>query len=89
MPATNAVIERSFSAMRNLKTYLHSTMHQSRLNHSLLINISREKVDQVNNDAIGDVFFQGSENCLRQLGQFTLTCPCPYIGTYCSRILHK
>ena len=29
MPTTNAASERSFSAMRHLKTYLRSTMHQS------------------------------------------------------------
>ena len=32
MPATNAVSERSFSALRRLKTWLRSTMHQTRLN---------------------------------------------------------
>ena len=33
MPATNATSERSFSALRRLKTYLHSSMSQQRLNH--------------------------------------------------------
>ena len=89
MPATNAVSECSFSAMRHLRTYLRSTMHQSRFNYPLLLNINREKADQLNNDAIGDEFFQGSEDHLRQLGKFTLTFPCPYIATYCWRILHK
>ena len=32
MPATNAISERSFSAMRRIKTYLRSTMVQERLN---------------------------------------------------------
>ena len=32
MPATNAVSERSASAMRWIKTYLHSTMSQQRMN---------------------------------------------------------
>ncbi len=31
-PATNALSERSFSALRHLKTWLRSTMHQTRLN---------------------------------------------------------
>ena len=38
MPATNAASERSFSAMRRLKTYLWSTMCQSRLNRIMLLN---------------------------------------------------
>ena len=29
MPATNAVSERSVSAMHRIKTYLHTTMHDS------------------------------------------------------------
>ena len=41
--ATNAVSERSFSAMRRLKTYFHSTMSQSRLNHVMLICINERR----------------------------------------------
>jgi len=33
MPATNATSERSFSALRRVKTYLRSTMTQNRLNN--------------------------------------------------------
>ena len=55
MPAANAVSERSFSAMRCLKTYLRSRMSQSRLNH-LLLNINREKADQLDIDSIADEF---------------------------------
>ena len=71
MPATNAASKRSFSAMRRLKTYLRSTMRQSRLNHLLLLNINREKVDQLDIDVIGDEFVRGSEHRLRQFGKFT------------------
>ena len=41
----NAASECSFSAMRRLKTYLCSMMCQSWLNHLLLLNINREKVE--------------------------------------------
>ena len=71
MPASNAVSERSFSAMRRLKTYLRCTMRQSRLNHLLLLNLNQEKVDQLDIDAIGDEFIRGSEHRLRQFGKFT------------------
>ena len=37
MPATNATSERSFSAMRRLKSYLRSTMTQERLNHLITL----------------------------------------------------
>ena len=39
MPATNAVSERSFSALRRLKTYLRSTMTQTRLNNIKVLHI--------------------------------------------------
>ena len=35
LPSTNAMNERSFSALRRIKNYLRSTMLQSRLNHLL------------------------------------------------------
>ena len=64
MPATNAVSERSFSATRRLKTYLRSSMRQSRLNHVMLLNINREKVRQLDIDVIADEFVVGSEQRL-------------------------
>ena len=70
MPATNAVSERSFSAMRRLKTYLRSTMSQSRLNHVMLLSINQEKVDQLDIDVIADQFVQGSEHRLLHFGKF-------------------
>ena len=33
MPATSATAERSFSSLRHVKMYLHTTMKQERLNH--------------------------------------------------------
>ena len=56
MPATNAVNERSFSTMRRLKTYLRSTMAQSRLNHIMLLNIIQESLDNFNIDVIAEEF---------------------------------
>ena len=38
MPATNAESERSFSAVRQIKTYLRSTMSQQQLNHLMLLH---------------------------------------------------
>ena len=42
MPATNAVSERSFSAMRCIKTYLRSTMSQQRLNSAMVLHIHKD-----------------------------------------------
>ena len=70
MPATNAASERSFSVMRRLKTYLRSTMRQSRLNHLMLLNINKQKIDDLDINIIADEFIQGSEHRLRVFGKF-------------------
>ena len=43
MPATNATSERSFSALRRVKSYLHSTMGQERLNYLMLFHVHMTK----------------------------------------------
>ena len=45
MPATNAISERSFSAMHQIKTYLRSTMTQVRLNSVMVLHIHKELTD--------------------------------------------
>ena len=45
MPVTTATAERSFSTLRRLKTYLHSTMSQPRLNHIVLLHLQKERTD--------------------------------------------
>ena len=56
MPATNAASQRSFSAMRCLKTYLHSTTSQSRLNYVMLLSINCKEVDNLDIDVIAEEF---------------------------------
>ena len=46
-PATNATSERTFSAMRRIKTYLRSTMGQARLNGLMLLHVHKEKTDSL------------------------------------------
>ena len=73
MPATNAVSERSFSAMRRLKTYLRSTMCQCGLNHVMLLNINQENLDKLTIDVIAKEFVRGNEHSLSQFGHFMHT----------------
>ena len=42
MPATNASSECSFSAMRDIKSYLQSTMTQEGLNHLMKLHVHEE-----------------------------------------------
>ena len=46
MPTTNAVSERSFSALRRVKTYLHATMTQERLNHLKVCIVHKDLTDK-------------------------------------------
>ena len=73
MPATNAVSERSFSAVRRIKTYLRSTMTQTRLNNLLMIHTHREFTDQLNLVDIGNEFVRGSDHRQTRLGTFLPT----------------
>lgn len=59
IPATSCSAERSFSALRRLKSYLRNTMKQDRLNSLALINIERaitNRVMQQKMDEIIDTF---------------------------------
>ena len=57
MPATNAVSERTFSALRRLKTCrLRNTMHQSRLNWCMLLHVHKDETDKLDLTTIGNEF---------------------------------
>ena len=56
MPATNAVSERSFSAIRRLKTWLRTTTSQSQLNWCSLLHIHKEKTDSLQLASVANEF---------------------------------
>ena len=45
MPASSAVGERSFSALRRGKTYLNSTTGESRVNHYMMLHVHEDGTD--------------------------------------------
>ncbi|XP_064391141.1 uncharacterized protein LOC135338984 [Halichondria panicea] len=47
MPATKATSEHSFSALKRVKTYLRSSMTQTRSNHLMLLHVHKEITDSV------------------------------------------
>lgn len=55
-PASSCEAERSFSALRKLKTYLRSTMTQTRLNHVAVCYVHKKVLDDINNNKIAKVF---------------------------------
>ena len=68
MPATNAVSERSFSAMRRLYTYLRTNMSQNGLNNMMVLHAHKEKTDVLK---LAHEFAFGSKHRLKQFGKFT------------------
>ena len=70
MPAANAVSERSFSALWRVKTYLRSTMKQTRLNHLMILHVHKDITDSLNLNDIGNEFVRCSEHRLSVFGHF-------------------
>ena len=56
VPATNALSERSCSALRRLKTYLRTTMCQDSLNHCMILYVHKELTDALEITDIGNQF---------------------------------
>lgn len=56
VPCSSAGAERSFSMVRRVKTYLRSTMGQSRLNHCCVINAYADEVDDLDIDEMMQIF---------------------------------
>ena len=59
MSVTNAVSERSFSAMRRLYTYLRTNMGSSRLNNVMVLHIHKARLNKLSMvDVANDFVFQ-------------------------------
>ena len=72
MPATNASSERSFSALRRVKTYLRSTMSQPRLNSLMVLHVHKELTDRLNLLDVANEFVANKlEHRLNIFGKFT------------------
>ena len=61
LPATIATSERSFSAMRRVKSYLRSTMNQDRLNFLMVLHIHAHLTDKINLVEVANEFVSNSE----------------------------
>ena len=62
MPATNAISERSFSALTRVKTYLRSTTRDSRMNHPMMLHVHKDRTDALTLVDIANEFFGEKEN---------------------------
>ena len=71
MPATNALSERSFSALRMIKTWLRTTTNQVRLN-CMTLHVHKTKTDSMLLLRIGNEFIQRNSSRMNIFGQYTL-----------------
>ncbi|KAJ8897190.1 hypothetical protein PR048_002536 [Dryococelus australis] len=62
LPATSATAERTFSALRRLKTWLRSTMTQERLNHIAVLVVHRDLAKDVSNLDTANKFISSKES---------------------------
>ena len=72
IPATNAVSERSASALRRLKTYLRSTMSQVRLNNLMILHIHKQRTDKLNLKATLNEFVSCNEHRSNNIEKFPM-----------------
>ena len=73
MPASNATSERSFSALRRVKTYLRSTMSQARLNNLMTLHVHQDLTDQLNLVDIANEFVNSKpEHTMQIFGRFSV-----------------
>ena len=69
-PVTTCECERSFSALRRLKTWLRNSMSQQRLNHTSVGNVHRNLLDEVDVPALAEEFAEKTEIRRRIFGNF-------------------
>ena len=70
MPATNSVSERSFSALRRLKTWLCTTTLQVQLNWCMILHVHKDKTDALPMSDVANEFVARNESRLRIFGKF-------------------
>ena len=70
MLATNAVSERSFSAMRRLYIYLRTNMGSSRLNNAMMLHIHKARLDELSLVDMANDFLFKSHHRKTLFGRF-------------------
>ena len=68
IPATNATSERSFSALRWLKTWLRTTMSQQRVNWCMILHEHKDRTDKLSITDIADEFIGRNQSRIDMFG---------------------
>ena len=68
--ATNATSECSFSALRQVKSYLRNTIGQERLNSLMVLRVHKDLTDKLNLKDVANEFVSVAECWLSIYGKF-------------------
>lgn len=68
-PTSSCEAERSFSALRRLKTWLRSTMTQQRLNHILICHAHRDILKTISCEEISKIFIDSNDARYKTFGK--------------------
>ena len=71
MPATNTVSERSFFALKRVKTYLRSTTEEGRHNHLMLLHVHKELADGIDMVEVANLFVGDNQRRKQLFGKFS------------------
>ena len=69
-PATSATAERSFSALRKIKTFLRSSMTQERLNNLFLMYVHTARTEELDLASVANEFVSSNTRRLNYFGKF-------------------
>ena len=69
-PASSCTAERSFSALRRMKTWLRCTMTQQRLNHLMICHVHRNRLAALSPQNIAEEFVRSVDSRTRTFGKF-------------------
>ena len=69
-PATNAVSERSASALRRICTYLRTRSSQERFSNCMVLSVHKDEVDKLNLIDIANEFCRESDQRIGPFGRF-------------------
>ena len=70
IPATNAVSERSLSALKRIKTHLRATSANKRIYHLLLLYIHKDRLDSFDMVTVANEFVARFSSTRQNFGTF-------------------
>lgn len=70
IPVTTAIAERSFSALKRIKTYLRNSMTQQRLNNCMLLQVNHTQTDELDVVSIAREFVNRNDRRKSFFGEF-------------------